>query len=83
MPAVDTGTAMRWHFGELIGALAATRTLGAGCVVASLFGPDAGEPQPPALKAGEAARIDLHDTDGRSLFGAIEQPLRLRGDPPA
>jgi len=78
---LDTGSAMPWHFGELLAALAATRPLFAGCVVGCLFGVAATDLPP--LEAGDGIRIDLRDGQGHSVFGAIEQTVRRRGDLPA
>ena len=66
---IDCAGAQRWPFGELLSHLARTRRLAAGTVVSS-----------GALREASAAdaevrhiRLDLHGSDGASLFGAIEQ----------
>jgi fumarylacetoacetate (FAA) hydrolase len=65
----DTRT--RWHFGELISALATLRALRAGSIVScQLAGPPAGD-DPIAIDG--SIRLELLGADGNSLFGAIEQ----------
>ncbi len=34
-----------------------------------------GEPKTPFMRFGDRVRIDMHDRDGRSIFGAIDQTL--------
>jgi fumarylacetoacetate (FAA) hydrolase len=41
-----------------------------------------GAPSTPWLKFGDRVRIEMHDDDGRSIFGAIEQKV-VRYTPPA
>lgn len=58
--------------GDTLAGLAAERALAAGTLV-SLSAPLAGEP----LGAGETIRIEARNAAGRSLFGAIEQAVRV------
>jgi len=58
-------------FGALVAGLAAERRLGPGSIVGS--GPLA---QVPALNTGDTVRIELRDTRGKSLLGAIERTVR-------
>jgi len=39
---------------------------------------EAGAPKTPFLRFGDRLRIDMRDTEGRSIFGAIEQHVRHR-----
>ncbi|HNH86255.1 MAG TPA: hypothetical protein PLE93_04065 [Solirubrobacterales bacterium] len=39
-----------------------------------------GAPRTPFLRFGETVRIEMRDAAGLSIFGAIEQVLRRRGD---
>ena len=39
-----------------------------------------GEAVTPFLKYGDTVKIDMHDTDGNSIFGAIEQTIEPAGD---
>ena len=36
-----------------------------------------GEPATPFLRDGETVRIEMKDADGHSIFGAIEQRVRI------
>ncbi len=38
---------------------------------------DHGQPRTPFLKAGDRVRIEMHDADGHSVFGALEQTVRV------
>jgi fumarylacetoacetate (FAA) hydrolase len=38
-----------------------------------------GEASTPFLKFGDVVKIDMHDVDGHSIFGAIEQPIAPAG----
>jgi fumarylacetoacetate (FAA) hydrolase len=38
-----------------------------------------GEPKTPFLKYGNTVKIDMHDADGNSIFGAIEQEIAAPG----
>lgn len=66
--------------GTLVGSgTVANRDLARGCsclaerrVLEILSG---GEPQTPFLRFGDRIRIEMHDRDGRSVFGAIEQNI--------
>ncbi|MBA1147442.1 fumarylacetoacetate hydrolase family protein [Ectothiorhodospiraceae bacterium WFHF3C12] len=37
---------------------------------------DAGEPSTPFMRFGDRVRIEMHDADGRDIFGAIDQQVR-------
>jgi len=39
-----------------------------------------GEAVTPFLKYGDTVKIDMHDIDGNSIFGAIEQTIEPAGD---
>lgn len=40
---------------------------------------DQGSPRTPFLRFGDIVRIEMKDSEGRSIFGAIEQEVRRRG----
>ena len=68
-----TAPAMRWRLGELIGALAAMRPIGAGAIVGCALVADDAEPSTHA--AGERVRVELTTSEGVSLFGVIDQTV--------
>ena len=35
-----------------------------------------GKPKTPFMRFGDRVRIEMHDTDGASIFGAIDQRVR-------
>jgi len=77
------GPGQKLHFGQLIARLAATGPLGAGSVIACGPIPAAeGSPTPTALTAGDTLHIEALGEHGQSVFGAIEQAVRLSGPPP-
>ncbi|TCO79265.1 fumarylacetoacetate (FAA) hydrolase [Plasticicumulans lactativorans] len=42
---------------------------------------ETGAPQTPFLRFGDRVRIEMHDADGRSIFGAIEQTVQRHDGP--
>ncbi len=86
----DTGSAMRQGFPMLIAALAQSRPASAGSIVGGghLAGLDEKASKGStattlALNAGDRVRLELLDTENRSVFGAIEQGMAATTPPPA
>jgi fumarylacetoacetate (FAA) hydrolase len=54
------------------------RSVGSACIAEQrmLETIETGAPVTPFLKFGDRVRIDMHDGDGRSIFGAIDQHVR-------
>ena len=57
------------------------RTAGSACLaeVCMIETPESGAPQTPFLAFGDTVRIEMFDTTGASIFGAIEQQVVQNG----
>ena len=57
----------------------ADRSVGSACLAEKrmLETIEQGAPKTPFLKSGDRVRIDMQDAAGRSIFGAIDQHVRV------
>ena len=70
---VEAAGAQRWHFGELIAAVAAHRPLRSGAMVGSgVLG------ETFVLQAGDAVKLALLDAEGHPILGSLEQTVTVR-----
>ena len=70
---VEVAAAQRWHFGELIAAVAGQRPLRSGALVGSGMLGEAF-----TLQAGDAVKLALLDADGHPVLGSLEQTVTAR-----
>jgi fumarylacetoacetate (FAA) hydrolase len=58
------------------------RAAGSACIAErrSLETLEHGAPKTPFLKFGDRVRIDMHDAEGRSIFGAVDQEVKRYGE---
>ena len=73
LTSLGSGARVAAHVGALIARLAAHRAVRAGSIV----GAACVAPPPEALKGGDRVRIETPGRDGASVFGAIDQAVRV------